>query len=79
MKRDMIIEIIYRSMPNPLKISDIDSAGINNVRFTWRGSRFRVSNHLVVEEVERVGESSVLSRSNEALLVQALLQDTVSL
>jgi len=62
-------------MPNALKISDIDSAGINNVRFTWRGSRFRVSNHLVVEEVE----GGVLSRSNEALLVQALLQDAVSL
>lgn len=62
--------LIVSVLPYPDQIHDWDMTLESQVRFTWRGTRFRVSKGLMVEE----SENGMLSGSNLAIVLGALLK-----
>jgi len=64
-----LIEIICRAVPYPYLIRNIEIKN-EEVRFDWRGVRYRVSGHLFVEEVR----DGILIGSDRAILMKALLR-----
>lgn len=71
MSKERILEAVVSAMPYPSQIKDWDfSSESNAVRFTWRSSRFRVTETLGVEQVT----AGMLCGSDIALLVEALLK-----
>jgi len=72
MSNSEILEMVLNSLPYTNQISDIDFSGKNEIRFSWRGARFRVNETLHVEEVKGV----IFAGSNSALLFQSLLEKT---
>jgi hypothetical protein len=67
---DELVERIVKRFPYPAQIREWDTARDGSVRFTWRGSRFRVSDNLFVETVE----GAFLSGGDISILAQALLR-----
>jgi hypothetical protein len=60
-----------QALPHPHLIRDIDLHSAPDVlRFTWRGTRYRVDETLGVEEVQ----GSVLSNTDGAVLMERLLR-----
>jgi hypothetical protein len=66
-----IREHVILSIPYAGQICDEDLTEADAFRFTWRGTRFRVSSSLMVEEV---GWRGFLAGSNAAILLEALLK-----
>lgn len=70
--KEEIVERLYKNIPYPNCVEQLDTSSEGNaVRFIWRGTRFRVSTNLCVEEVVKGG---FLAGSNEADLIAALLK-----
>jgi hypothetical protein len=66
-----ILEVVLRAIPFPNQVRDLDLAREPDaLRFTWRGTRFRVSDTLHVEE----SDGRFLSGSDLATLLGALLR-----
>jgi hypothetical protein len=63
-----LLEAALATLPYPDRIRDIDIHGAE-VRFTWSGERWRVSNNGLVEAVQ----GGVLACSNAAMLMEALI------
>lgn len=71
MKNEQILEKVISIIPYPNQITDVDlTTSYNAIRFTWRGDRFRVSENLNVEQVDR----GLLMGTNAALLLSTLLK-----
>lgn len=64
-----VIETIYLKVPKSNLISNLEIIS-NNVRFSWLGKRFNVSQTLSVETVE----GSLLLSGRDAVLMEALLK-----
>ena len=71
MTQGEILEQVIKAVPTPEFISDIDLSRYNEVRFTWRSNKFRVTEHLLVDEVEPDG-CLVSNTSLTALLEKCL-------
>ena len=69
MNPEQIIEKVINVIPYPNQIKDIDISN-NAVRFTWRDTRFRVSESLMVEEVQ----GNLLTGSNIAIMLEQLIK-----
>jgi len=65
-----LLQAIIKSIPYPSQISEIDLDLENQLRFTWRGDRFRVGLSGSVEQVEGV----MLSGSNITIVLEELLK-----
>ena len=65
-----LLEQIIQALPYSSQIIDIDLSCLGEVRFTWRTQRFRVTESLMVEEVQ----GCLLSGSNIAILLESLLR-----
>lgn len=63
-----IIELLIRAIPYPDQMRDLDIA-TNYVEFTWRGTRYRVTEFYGVDEVG----DGVLIGSDSAILIRALI------
>lgn len=75
MTKGELLLLTTKSIPYPAQIKELDfDSEAEAIRFTWRGSRFRVSTDLLVETVG----DGVLSSDNESILLQALLERTMS-
>jgi len=71
MKTEEIIEAIYSVMPYPKQITNLEiNDKVREVRFTWRGDRFMVSDNLSVEEVR----DRLLVGSSIAIVIEELLK-----
>ena len=70
---EKIIEAVLRSIPYPDQMRDFDLSNECSVRFTWRGSRFRVSDTGYAEE----SSNHCLSGSNASILLTALVQGSM--
>ena len=70
MDKAKLIEIIYAALPYSSQITGISLDEKEAVTFSWRGHTLRVNENLFCEEVE----GNLLSRSDLALLVEALLK-----
>ncbi len=65
------LELVLQAVPYPHLIRDIDLHTQPDVlRFTWRGSRYRVGEHLHVEEVD----GDVLIGSDLAILMERTIR-----
>ena len=51
MKQSEIITVVVNSLPSAIQELDLESER-DAIRFTWKGSRFRVSDSLSVSEVD---------------------------
>lgn len=65
---EKVLETIIRYLPYPDQIRDI-KIGADEVRFTWRRARYRVSESLFVEEVQ----DGCLAGTDITILMRALL------
>lgn len=70
MKNSDTLNLVIKTLPYPDQIKDVDMSMTDQLRFTWRGDRFRVSDALFVEEVD----SKFLVGSNTSLLLQRMLR-----
>lgn len=70
MKNTEILERAIARLPMPQRITDIDLSETNAVRFTWGNARYRVTEHLSVEEVS----GHLLGPTDSAYLMSALLK-----
>lgn len=70
MKNTDILERIIARLPLPQRITDIDVSEPTAVRFTWGNARYRVTEHLSVEEVS----DHLLGGTDAAYLMSALLK-----
>jgi hypothetical protein len=48
---DEILQLIIRAVGHPKRLSDFDTISAGSVRFTYEGTRYRVTDSLHVEEV----------------------------
>lgn len=70
MNKNVLLVLIIRAIPYPQQIEDIElEKDTEAVRFTWRGTRFRVGQNLMVEEVK----DGMLSGSDMAILLGHIL------
>lgn len=66
-----VLELVLQAVPYPHLIRDIDLHSQPDVlRFTWRCTRYRVNEHLSVEEVE----GDILVGSDIAILMERTLR-----
>ena len=65
-----LVMLCYKQIPYSSQIAELDLSTADEIRFSWRGTRFRVDDILSVEEVG----DGVLICSDLAILMQALLQ-----
>lgn len=70
MKNAEILERVLARIPHPSQIKNLDLDGANEIRFDWRGTRYRVSQHWGVEEVQ----GHMLKGTDAAMLMSALLK-----
>jgi len=68
-KSELLSKVI-KVIPYPDQMSDFDLMLHEQIRFTWRSVRFRVSLSGMVEEVNDV----FLSGSNVSILLEALIK-----
>lgn len=68
-KEELFMAII-KKLPYPEQITELEFLNDNEVRFIWRGTRFRVGINGDVDEVE----GSFLKCTNIAILFSALLK-----
>lgn len=72
MTKGELMSVIVNAIPYPNHISDIDLNSENDaIRFSWRGTRFRVTDSLSVGEV--VGDCLVVS-NNLIMVFEELLK-----
>jgi hypothetical protein len=64
-----LLNVILKGVPYPHQIQDVDLGGEDCVRFTWRGTRFRVSFNYYCEEV---GDGVLIGSDLSILLERAL-------
>lgn len=70
-KNVKLIEVVLGGLPYPEQVKDIDLTSEEYAaRFTWRGTRYRVSSYINVEEI---GEG-VLIGSDKATLMRTILE-----
>ena len=70
MNIEKILERMFQRMPEPNQISDLLLLhSYNQVRFTWKGKKFKISEDLFVEEVQ----GNFLVRSGDASLLELQL------
>lgn len=73
MKQGKIIELVIAGIPYPNQIRELDvDTEKAAIRFTWRGSSYRVSDTGHVEEVQK----GMLIGSDKAILMSHLLAKT---
>jgi hypothetical protein len=66
-----IIQAVYQGLPYSAGCTDIDiTSEPNALRFTWRGTRFRVSSTCLVEEVE----NGMLCSNSLSILARQLIE-----
>lgn len=66
-----ILNVVLVAIPYAHLMSDIDMHNSSDsLRFTWRGTRYRVSEHFGVDEVG----DGVLIGSDKAILMERLLK-----
>lgn len=65
-----IAHLVCEKIPYWKQMQDLDASVAGEVRFTWRGKRFRVDSSLNVESVK----DGFLHGCNESILLQALLK-----
>jgi len=70
MTNDKILELVLRSIPYFHQLKDFDTTLPKCIQFSWRGSTYRVSESLSVEEVE----GNILAGTDSAILMSALLK-----
>lgn len=71
-----IIELLINALPYPNQIKDIDIISEEDaVRFTWRSSKYRVSNALCTEQAY----NECLITSDTAILIRRCLDQSVVL
>lgn len=76
-KEKLLVRILAR-LPYSNQITNVDmSSELEAIRFTWRGTRFRVSGGMGLPYVEEV-EGQMLSGSNISILLQGLLRNDPS-
>ena len=76
MKQEKLIELIISTLPYPQQITDIEfEEKMGGIRFTWRSSRYRISENRSVEQCE----NSMLSGSDNAILLEHLIKKTETL
>lgn len=69
-----MLEVVLKAIPYPALIRDIDLSTEEELRFTWRGARYRVSTRYHVEEVH----DGFLSGSDASILLERALRLTAS-
>jgi len=69
MTKDEVIMRVYDRIPSSYQIKELDTTRENEIRFSWRGSTFRVGLNLHVEKVE----GGMLKTDNEANLLRDVL------
>ena len=75
MAKDEVVEVIIRALPYAGQINKLDTTGDDSaVRFTWRGTEFRVSTSGTFS-TETV-EGPMLVGGNMSILLEALLVRT---
>jgi len=72
MSNSEIFELVLSCLPYATQMHDIDLGRDNEIRFTWRGDRFKVSESLHVEECK----DGMLMGSTASLLLGELLKRT---
>ena len=68
------IEILNNAIPYPNQIKDYDINNKDQIRFTWRGTRFKVD--FQNASVDEVG-NGVLIGSDLSILIEALIKRTL--
>ena len=70
-----LLELVIQCIPYPNQITDIDSYNMEaEIRFTWRGIRFKVTYDYKVSIIE--GEKTKFEYgSNLSILLEALLKE----
>lgn len=69
MEKDQLLTAIVQNVPHPQHIKDIDTSHTEQVRFTWRGTRFAAS---VNGGLDEVGDN-VLIGSDIAILMRNIV------
>ena len=64
------IEAVLKSLPYSKQITEINLTEENAIKFNWRGTTFRVSMNLHVEEVR----GGCLERGNTVIILEELLK-----
>jgi hypothetical protein len=75
--KTLVVEAIFKTIPYPEQIRELDLDGEPTaIRFTWRGTRFRVDykDRISTEEVQ----GKLLSGTDICLLMDVLLQQKVA-
>lgn len=70
MTNDELLTLVIGCIAYANHIAGINTSNDNEIRFTWRGDRFRVSKDLEVSSVE----GNILSGGNKSILLRAILQ-----
>ena len=68
---EKLISAIMTAVPYSKQITDWDTSGVNSVRFTWRGDRFRVDSQGGVEQVF----DGLLGANNISILLEKLIKN----
>lgn len=69
MTKDRLLQLLHDSIPQPEKITHVDTSDPNVVTFRWRGMSFAVNTSLGVTE------SCLRLETGHAMLIQALLRE----
>lgn len=72
MNQATLIELLIAALPYPEQIKNIDLEQKTQVRFDWRGNRYRVTTDLGVDEVH----GRTLHGTDGAMLMRELLRRT---
>jgi len=71
MTNDELVERVIGRMPYPTQVCKLDTTSEKSaIRFTWRGTRYRLSESGGVEEVQ----GAMLAGTDSAILLEALLR-----
>ena len=69
MTKDQLLELLHDSIPQPERITCVDTHAKDAVKFCWRGMSFTVTTSLDVTE------SCLHIETGHAILMQALLRE----
>lgn len=73
MTQPELIELVYVALDEPRAISGLDAvSGSREIRFNWRGHRYRVADSLMVERIE----GRMLISDDLAALMELVLKRT---
>ncbi len=70
MNKDNVVELIYSTIPYAEQITNLDTSEKDEVRFVWRGEKFRVTLALHVNVITGNARES----TNSSVLLECLLR-----